>query len=465
MSNTFQPQFTHGPLPENMGQLLAGIPQAVQDEYTNNYNELQNGNLYSPYKPDSNDSSGYWSAAQTLSSWFIQQQPGLNGVGSTQNNPFSVPFTNDQKTALLSGLGRDPNPTEIFGSYNSQARWSAAVNNTYFNLGQAEASFSWNADGSLSMTDIYNFEGIGDFGAAPSAPLSDPISILTGLAKAIAVVAVVAVPATAAALVRGVLNSLGLNTGDPSLPYTAYTREQINAQMGNVANLYLKNTFTPQEIFNANPALFFEAVRRGIIPLDAVLAIDEIVSGVYPVMEVGTKQPSPILGFPSYAQNNMEINPNDSFSYGGNSGYPSPFTSFTQQLVNSNNYLGPYAKFGNVPGRLIIITSGQYIGQVGFVIQRWDNFEDGPYNIDSNGRQYPSKKDWFDTCLTAKVQVRFLHFTGRPLVNVSVAYKSFSSGNADEVFTTNIGMTTAVSGSLLLPQLIASLGAATLLII
>ena len=55
---------------------------------------------------------------------------------------------------------------------------------------------------------------------------------------------------------------------------------------------------------------------------------------------------------------NGNIDPNNvaSISFGGAATYPKPFTSWLQNVDDANFILGPYAKFGNIPGRIIIIT-------------------------------------------------------------------------------------------------------------
>jgi len=162
----------------------------------------------------------------------------------------------------------------------------------------------------------------------------------------------------------------------------------------------------------------------------------------------------------------MEITTDEeSLLFGNSSGYPSPFTSFSQQLVNSNNYLGAYAMFGGIAGRLIIIPSGAYSGELGFICQDWYGFNDGSYAKDANGDLYPTKTQWWDTCLKSEMTVRFLPLSSRPLVKVMVATKSFSDNNSPEVFSANYPIVAAPVASISLISILAALPAATLALI
>ena len=159
---------------------------------------------------------------------------------------------------------------------------------------------------------------------------------------------------------------------------------------------------------------------------------------------------------------NGNIDPNNvaSISFGGAATYPKPFTSWLQNVDDANFILGPYAKFGNIPGRIIIITDSPGFGELGFWIQRWDVHDDGPV-IQQHG--YQTKNEWFNSAMKAPVPVRYLHWPGRPWVKVQMAYHGFSTGSPPEqVWTTDLALATAVLGSMTLPLLFAS-GAAGLL--
>ena len=135
----------------------------------------------------------------------------------------------------------------------------------------------------------------------------------------------------------------------------------------------------------------------------------------------------------------MEISATNplSWSVGANSNYPSPFTSFIQQTYNTANYLGPYAMWGPIAGRICLIQGGSNTGQPGFIAQCWDTFDDTPNNVDGDGIQYSSKLDWWNSCEYSYVWVRNLLFSGQPHTLVKVAVKSFSGPGADDVWAPN----------------------------
>jgi hypothetical protein len=155
---------------------------------------------------------------------------------------------------------------------------------------------------------------------------------------------------------------------------------------------------------------------------------------VSPIIEVGTKQPNPFLGFPKYAPVRGDAGKNPSgWSYGGDGNYVKPFRSFSQKVVDANYSLGPYCRqLGGESGRLTISTLSPSTGELGYVQQCWYGFEDGPYNTDNNNVQYKSKAEWWNS-ETKKVviQVRDLMTEGHPLINVEVAYASDASDSED----------------------------------
>lgn len=461
----FTPPFTHGPVHPSISN--SELIEALNNEYNNNASEWE-PLLPKAYKPSS-DPIGYWTAAMTLASWYRQQLPGCNGTGCNEGNPYPVPFTTPQKQNFLAGLGNSCEPEDMLNAYENGARWSPAVSNTYFNLGRGSKAFTWE-NGSLCISDVYNFEGVGDFGVGFST-IDDPKTASGWLnwgAKMLIVGGLVMTTGTAIAIVRNILSKFNSDISDEGDTFTRYMRG--DDPIGNVAPLYLKNCFSPDDVdengdpllCSSNNALYRCALRSGKIsysPGNACFDGDACI-------EVGTAQPSPILGFPSYAPNVTEIttNPND-LLFGSSSGYPAPFNSFSQQLVNSNNYLGAYAMFGGMSGRLVIITSGANIGELGFVCQAWYGFDDGNFAKDANNNLYPTKSAWWDTCLKAKFTARFLPLASQPEVEVMVAIKSFSDNTSSEVFSADYPIIAAPVASISLTTILAALPAATLILI
>ena len=252
-----------------------------------------------------------------------------------------------------------------------------------------------------------------------------PLEFIADLVRAMVVAGATVLPSTGLAVVRKVMMQMGYNPntgefadGQPvtevadSLPYTVFTREYIDQSIGNVANLYLENRFTKEKICECNPALYRDAVSKGYLKADATASGScsnisqqaQCFDASDNVVEVGAAQPSPLLQLPYYTPRVMVIgsSPN-SWNVGTNDRYPSPFTSFQQQITNNLNFLGPYAMWGPIAGRICLIVGGVNSGQKGFIAQCWDNFDDGNYNVDADGIQYSSKKDWWDN--TRKVEL------------------------------------------------------------
>ena len=108
--------------------------------------------------------------------------------------------------------------------------------------------------------------------------------------------------------------------------------------------------------------------------------------------------------------------------YGGGCAYPAPYRSFQQNLVNGNNYLGPYCRrLDGVAGRLKISLSAA-IGEVGFVQQCWYDYPRGA-NDKVDGVVADTNKVWWDTKVSRKywVQVYNLNDDNAPLIWVQVA--------------------------------------------
>ena len=108
--------------------------------------------------------------------------------------------------------------------------------------------------------------------------------------------------------------------------------------------------------------------------------------------------------------------------YGGGCAYPAPYRSFQQNLVNGNNYLGPYCRrLDGVAGRLKISISAQ-IGEIGFAQQCWYDYPRGA-NDKVNGVLADTNQVWWDSKVSRKywVQVYNLNDDNAPLIWVQVA--------------------------------------------
>ena len=114
--------------------------------------------------------------------------------------------------------------------------------------------------------------------------------------------------------------------------------------------------------------------------------------------------------------------------YGGGCAYPAPYRSFQQNLINGNNYLGPYCRrLDGVAGRLKVSISAQ-IGEIGFVQQCWYDYPRGA-NDKVDGVVADTNQVWWDTKVSRKywVQVYNLNDDNAPLIWVQVA---ISAGTA-----------------------------------
>ena len=111
--------------------------------------------------------------------------------------------------------------------------------------------------------------------------------------------------------------------------------------------------------------------------------------------------------------------------YGGGNAYPAPYRSFQQNLVNGNNYLGPYCRrLDGVAGRLKISISA-VIGEVGFAQQCWYDYPRGA-NDKVDGVVADTNKVWWDTKVSRKywLQVYNLNDDNAGLIWVQVAVSS-----------------------------------------
>jgi len=466
-------------IPVNIKEVLDQLPAAIAEMYNNDVNALVKSSQFTGTAVDprlygnSAHLSAYWTAAQTLASWILHQIPGPQGAGSSASNPLDVPFTSTQKTNLIGALSSYPDPETLKLFYDTRfsqtangGPWDPATANTFFNLGYGNKAFEWDTStGNLTLKDNYVFSGLDDFGVSLDFGTKGPLGFTVGLVRAIAVSVVVGVlTATPIVIARMILKrimaQMGMDIEDSDYPYNIHRGLPFNNTIGDVAIMHIKTTWTPAEIFAANPELFWHAWKEGYIPTSA---LEGIMANYLSPLSVGTAS-SPFLQ-PDYAASDGPIASNlSNMTLGGGGNYPQPFTSFSQRIVNASNSLGAYAKFGSYAGRIVTITDSPYSGQWGFRMQPWDTFDDGSIII-SGGHQL-TKNEWFNTALKAKVAVRFLHLPTRPLVLVDVAIKGFSpTTTLSHFYNPNYGLAAASLGSTQLPQLIAAVGAATLLIL
>jgi hypothetical protein len=103
--------------------------------------------------------------------------------------------------------------------------------------------------------------------------------------------------------------------------------------------------------------------------------------------------------------------------------------------------------WGPIAGRICLIVGGVNSGQKGFIAQCWDDFDDGNYNVDADGIQYSSKKDWWDNTRKIEVTVPNLLFSERPMTPVKVAVESFDGPGAENVWGPNYPISSSPFGS------------------
>ena len=216
--------------------------------------------------------------------------------------------------------------------------------------------------------------------------------------------------------------------------------------------MHIKTTWTAQEIATYNPCLFAAALRAGLIPENQLTLVKaEKAMGGNSVALPGFTDNAPVNG--NVDPLNLIGSP-PAISFGGAATYPKPFTSYLQNVDDANFYLGPYAKVGTIPGRLVVITDSPGFGEVGFWIQRWDVHNDGPV-IAANG--YQTKNEWFNTCGKTLLPIRFLHLPDRPIVATLVAIHGYSyTSPSNTVWQTTVGLNTVANGSQTLSGLISS---------
>jgi hypothetical protein len=258
--------------------------------------------------------------------------------------------------------------------------------------------------------------------------------------------------------------------------YDPYDREDASSdgsglravqkkRWGKSRHMYTVDTFSATDLRTYNPELYYDAVARGLIPYESIPGS----------IEVGDKQPNPfvsgIAGLSPQAPVSTLIDPENSNTYGFSYGqYPAPYNSWSQGIVNATYDLGPYAKInkfvfrlqdgvistcndsedwqgkskGENPlwGRLVILPSGPYAGEIGFVLQNWYNFDDSPYNTNdgtAQGTPFPSKASWWRSTTKSKTLVHFSHLSTQPLIEVEVAYSSPNFGDVSYYKGTDLG--------------------------
>ena len=398
--------------------------------------------------------ANYITPAITLAQWIRAQQIGWTGPGETPENPYIVQVDQTNRQEIVEKLGFDPSPPELIKDYDRETRFHPSLRNTFFNLAGGElGGVRWDKESDeLVFFDRYNFEGIGDFGLASAGSDHSGVRAVWEFVKCVAVSVSTFPFSSGKALFRQVVVALGFNpsTGKfadgqslsdfDSLPFTTF--KQGNFQIGNVRNLYIEFRITAEELCDHNPVLYRAAVAKGYLEFRSDIAgscskVDErslCFDAIGNVIPVGQAQPMALLGFPYYPPNVSQMYSMSTYNFGLNNKYPSPFTSYIQQTFNTANLLGAYAMWGPIAGRLKIIQGGANSGEIGFIAQCWDDFDDGPNNVDGDGIQYPSKLEWWNTCEYEIMTVKNLLFAEQPPSDVTVAIKSFNGPGDDDVW-------------------------------
>ena len=410
---------------------------------------------------------GFITAILGLAQYYHQQRTytGSDGIGS-QSNPASPQFSNSTNQYFLQSLGNNPHPSSLYHQYNHGQpgpRDSVGVQNFFFNLGMGSNAFQWGDDG-LSVNDIYRFTGINDFGVAPPEDLR--IRALTGDIGAFFQALPYIIPGMVGVSIgytifgpqalrksgMNIINEAILNNFLPLDPTVAFDfdlfRDENNdpfSSIGALEDMYIKHTWSHQYIYDNNPALFWAAVAEGYITFDHLLAMPNFICNS---LTVGNGvDPFGIL-VPNYAQTTGDIGTNMSgWTFGGGGNYPSPFTSYSQKLVEATYSLGPFAMLGNISGRIVYlsIACNGAPNELGFIRQDW-------YNADSNGFGYGEnylKKDWWGQAKKSKMNFRYGHLPGHPEIEIEVATASYAD-SAPEGYVPDINLTTTVGGTLLL---------------
>ena len=185
----------------------------------------------------------------------------------------------------------------------------------------------------------------------------------------------------------------------------------------------IRKRFTPQELYDSNPELFWNAVKRGLIPFEALLNMPDFICNS---IEVGT---GPTFFLPNYGSVSGNVGSN--WTYGGGGNYPRPFTSFSQRIVEATYSLGPFAKFGPISGRVVVLgtvcnVGSNYSAQVGFIRQDWSGADIGNSQYTANNELF--KNDWWNQAVKTKHNLRYGHLPGHPILPIEVATASYTTG-------------------------------------
>ena len=410
-----------------------------------------------------NQSEGIITAILGLAQYWWQQQTyqGSDGYGSA-NNPVSPVMSAEANKKFAEMLGFDADPQLLYTNYeksNGGPRDLIGVQNFFFNLGLKENAFSWDSNGNLNINDTYLFTGINDFGIAPPQALQS--SAFSGDVGAIAqmipyllggMIGVVlggAIFGTSAVLrstadgLLGIISDIFFNglrpDGDPTrgFDWDLWRSEEGAALVfGEVEPMAIRKTFTPEQLYEWNPTLFWDAVKRGFIPFSTLLLMPNFICNS---IEVGSGPDA--LGFlPNYAPVNTVLSNNpDNWTFGGGGNYPRPFTSFAQRIVEANLSLGPFAMLDyknpttnvstRISGRicnLAVVCNGGP-SEVGFIRQNW-------YGADLSGTGYGSnllKWQWWEQAIKTRYTFPYGHLPGYPDVTIEVATASYVVGDAN----------------------------------
>ncbi len=467
----YTPVYTFG------GPGLSMVSRQLDDEAQSFYtNETDFSGLPEILQPAATVAGAYViSSAISLLQWIEINKIGYSGPGLTPTDPFVVPVDQQNRKELIENLGGNSNVSSLRGKYEAKTRFNPAVRNVFFNFApDPHGGIRWDKErNELIYFDRYNFEGFGDFGLSPPSgrnmhPVLTVLYVLASGTVGLAAAAYV----SPTVLMRQIMVHQGYNpssgefadgtpTSEYGDPFTVWVKG--NHQITFMRNLYIELRFSASEICKHNPTLYTDAVSNGYLELNDdpagscsdISAQAECYTGTNLTAPVGQAQPSPLLGIPYYSPRVMEIGTNPTaWQVGTNDKYPSPFTSFEQQITNNTNFLGPYAMWGPIAGRICLIVGGDHAGERGFIAQCWDSFEDGPNNVDNDGIQYSSKKDWWDNTRKIDVTVPNLLFSGRPSSVVTVAVESFDGPGADNVWGPNYPISSSPFGSVNLSYLI-----------
>jgi len=392
---------------------------------------------------------GLATAGATIAQYYIQQvtYQGNDGLG-TENNPVEINYSSAVNELFAKSLGSDANPESIYQSYLANSTNIDGIQNTFFHLGAGPNSFNWDANGNLTITDTYLFTGLDDLGAAPTVDqASSPGGFLAQVAKFFIGLAVGQFLIPLADL-KGDINNLAkmlfgasaANYVDEGVPFNLFRWAQVNGQnvtnIGLIESMRFRKRFTPQELYENNPILFFDAVAKGLIPFSVLVTLNNFICNS---IEVGAG-PDAFGITPNYAPVNtvMSTNP-DNWTFGGGGNYPRPFTSFAQRITEANLSLGPFAMIDfknpttNVSTRfsgricnLAVVCNGAP-GEVGFIRQNW-------YGADLSGTGYGGnllKWQWWEQAIKTKYTFPYGHLPGYPDVTIEVATASYAVGDAN----------------------------------